>query len=175
MHTRYFTDAPQSAGPSESAILIGGHDLPHSDCDLLRNHERTSFQIVGKALYDSEMATGTGTAAVLPDGPDYLHLTLLLYGSAKGDPVGDERLGEHQRRAEIELRLKLPHAGMSAHEIQQFARGFVGLHYPNIKHTQKWYCEFCGERCRPSSSTCIVGRTSAHDAQTNLRGCRSRT
>ena len=114
--------------------------------------------------------------STLPDGPNYLHLTMILYGSTKEDPVSDTHrfTGYDQRRVEIDFRLKLPRLAMTLEEIQFYAQRYTALHHRSIKHTQKWYCEFCGERCRPCP-TCIVGRTSAHDAQTNLRGCRSRT
>ncbi|KAH9925738.1 uncharacterized protein B0H18DRAFT_365383 [Fomitopsis serialis] len=90
------------------------------------------------------------TAGTLPDGPDYLHLLLILYGSAKGDSSSDDRFGQDQRRAEVDIRLKLPRAGMRPPEIDSYAREFVGLNYASIKHTQKWHCEFCDKPARMS-------------------------
>ncbi|TFY63499.1 hypothetical protein EVJ58_g3213 [Rhodofomes roseus] len=75
----------------------------------------------------------------LPDGPEYLHLLLLLYGSKKDDQLSDDRFGQDQRRVEVDLRLKLPRTDMHPPEIDRYAREFVGLNYASVKHTQKWH------------------------------------
>lgn len=105
----------------------------------------TIFLAVKTTCHSDDMPTR------LPDGPDYLHLLLLLYGSRRRDPVADDRYGEHQRRVEVEIRLKLPRMGMSPPEILQVGRIVCGQHYQSIKHTQKWHCEFCSTCPSPCS------------------------
>lgn len=76
-------------------------------------------------------------------GPELIH-QVLIYGSKPGDPLNDDRYGAHQRRAEMTLYLRLPRSGMTKNDIGAFANQFIGLQWPDLKHTQFWHCEFCG-------------------------------
>ncbi|TFY52430.1 hypothetical protein EVJ58_g10022 [Rhodofomes roseus] len=104
------------------------------------------------------------TEETLPQGPDYVRIRVLLYGSSKDDPVSDDRFGDRQRRVEIIFSLKLPRANMPPNDILQYATDFINLYYPCLKHTQKWHCEFCDLPARMSqqdvSSWC--SRTPPH-------------
>lgn len=76
-------------------------------------------------------------------GPELIH-EIVIYGSKAGDPFNDGRFGEDQRRAELTLYYHLPRSGMTRDDIVEFARQFMGLQWPDLKHTQFWHCEFCG-------------------------------
>ncbi|KAH9925733.1 uncharacterized protein B0H18DRAFT_1007944 [Fomitopsis serialis] len=90
------------------------------------------------------------TVAALPDGPDYIRVGVCLYGSSKNDPISDDRFGDDRRRVEIEFRLKLPRPDLPPTDIRRYATDFINLYYPSLKHTQKWYCEFCDQPARMS-------------------------
>ncbi len=76
-------------------------------------------------------------------GPELIH-NVLVYGSKPGDPLNDDRFGENQRRVEITLHPRLPRFGMAKDEIATFAKLFIAVQWPDLKHTQFWHCEFCG-------------------------------
>jgi hypothetical protein len=65
----------------------------------------------------------------LPVAPNTVLYELTVYGSLSGDPVGDERYGEHQRRMEINLMIQLPRAGMRPAEVREFAKIWMDFHY----------------------------------------------
>ncbi|KZV64725.1 hypothetical protein PENSPDRAFT_656314 [Peniophora sp. CONT] len=79
-----------------------------------------------------------------------MDITIIVYGSKKGEDMSDDRFGEHQRRVEIELSPRLPRAGMSSQEISKWGNDLFSLNYPAFKHSQKWYCEFCDKPARMS-------------------------
>ncbi|KAI0066238.1 hypothetical protein BV25DRAFT_1797413 [Artomyces pyxidatus] len=72
-----------------------------------------------------------------------LNLLIIVYGSSSTDPVSDSRYGAHQRRLELELRPKLPMIGMSPAEISTWTSALVRRIHPDVKHSQRWHCEFC--------------------------------
>jgi hypothetical protein len=90
-----------------------------------------------------------------------VHYLIIAYGSREGEPVSDARYGKDQRRLELDLRLKLPRAGMRVDDIQLFVKAWLQENYRRIKHryvlspcsrsfavlrscSQSWHCEFCG-------------------------------
>lgn len=73
-----------------------------------------------------------------------MDITIIMYGSKKGETVSDDRFGDHQRRVEIKLSPRLPRPGMTSQEISRWANDLFSLCYPTFKHSQKWHCEFCG-------------------------------
>jgi hypothetical protein len=64
------------------------------------------------------------------------HYLIICYGSRESDPLGDERYGRDQRRMELDLRLKLPRAGMRPDEVEALASTWLHKNYANIKHRQ---------------------------------------
>ncbi|CAL1697240.1 unnamed protein product [Somion occarium] len=83
-------------------------------------------------------------------GPE-LNLTIIVYGSSETDPSGNERFcGERQRRAEIELRPRVPNRDMLRNQTQMnaWAQGVLNSVGVDVKHTQKWHCEFCTKPAR---------------------------
>ncbi|KLO17771.1 hypothetical protein SCHPADRAFT_846040 [Schizopora paradoxa] len=78
---------------------------------------------------------------------------VIIYGSKPGDPLNDERFGEHQRRCELTLYPRLPHNRMTKDEITSFAKQFLFYQWPDFKHTQFWHCEICDKPTRISQTT----------------------
>ncbi|KAF7789382.1 hypothetical protein EIP86_000326 [Pleurotus ostreatoroseus] len=75
-----------------------------------------------------------------------LELTVIVYGSAAGDPTDDSRFaGADQRRAEIEFSPRVPDNKVGKpNEIAMWANNLVQGLGTDVKHSQKWHCEFCG-------------------------------
>ncbi|KAI0041004.1 hypothetical protein FA95DRAFT_1565845 [Auriscalpium vulgare] len=76
-------------------------------------------------------------------GPE-LRLSVSIFGSAAGDPVThdpDDR--PVPRILKLEMRPRMPHAGMSTPEFSQWAQSMLLRITPDLKHTQYWHCEFC--------------------------------
>ena len=78
---------------------------------------------------------------------DRLQLTMMAYGSSVDDPNDDSRFtGMDQRRIELYASPVIPATMMGDPEAltpwaQKIARRMV----LDIKHSQDWHCEFCGE------------------------------
>lgn len=89
-----------------------------------------------------------------PKAEQRLQLTMIAYGSSKDDPVDDfvRFTGNDQRRVEVQATPLVPaslvgNVAQLTAWAQNVARGLV----IDIKHSQQWHCEFCGESFVPSS------------------------
>ena len=89
------------------------------------------------------MASNT-VATPVKLGPK-VELLIIAYGSKKGDPTDNSRYGSHQRRVEVTFG---PHVPMelagNMRRMQNWARDRVTATIMDIKHSQRWHCEFCG-------------------------------
>lgn len=81
-----------------------------------------------------------------------LDLQVLVYGSSVNDPNDDSRFsGENQRRIEIKLNPRIPMSMMgSMQQKHMWAQGFLQKLGVDVKHTQRWHCEFCDKQARES-------------------------
>lgn len=76
-----------------------------------------------------------------------LDLLVIAYGSSDTDPNDDSRFsGEDQRRVEVKCSPRVPieYAG-NLRRMQDWAQGVVNKVVFDVKHSQRWHCEFCGE------------------------------
>ena len=75
-----------------------------------------------------------------------LELTIIVYGSAAGDPTDNSRFaGADQRRVEINFSPRVPDSKVSKpREIRMWAQSLAQGLGTDVKHSQKWHCEFCG-------------------------------
>lgn len=76
-----------------------------------------------------------------------LDLTIIVYGSSENDPNDDSRFsGYNQRRVELEFRPPVPKADMlgNVDRMMTWAKWSIIELLQDIKHSQKWHCEFCG-------------------------------
>lgn len=87
------------------------------------------------------------SAKASTEGPT-LDLLIIAYGSSENDPNNDSRFtGENQRRVEVQLAPRIPaELAGNMRRMQSWARDKVHATVLDIKHSQRWHCEFCGAR-----------------------------
>ncbi|GJE87541.1 zinc finger MYND domain-containing protein [Phanerochaete sordida] len=81
-----------------------------------------------------------------------LDLLVIAYGSSATDPPDDSRFtGEGQRRVEIKFAPVIPvRVAGNLRRMQEWARDTVrGLMF-EVKHSNRWHCEFCNKLARES-------------------------
>ena len=74
-----------------------------------------------------------------------LDLLVIAYGSSASDPADDSRFtGEDQRRVEVTFAHPIPPtvAG-NLRRMQDWAQETVRGLMLEVKHSNKWHCEFC--------------------------------
>ncbi|KAJ3553282.1 hypothetical protein NM688_g3696 [Phlebia brevispora] len=80
-----------------------------------------------------------------------LDLLVILYGSSGTDPVGNSRFGADQRRVELKFNPRIPaEVPRDPVGIDTWARNTLAGLFPELKHSQKWHCEFCNKLARES-------------------------
>ncbi|EKM59859.1 uncharacterized protein PHACADRAFT_206078 [Phanerochaete carnosa HHB-10118-sp] len=81
-----------------------------------------------------------------------LDLLMIVYGSSKDDPLDDSRFcGHDQRRVEVQLAPVMPpEVAASMRRRQEWAHELSGRVTPDLKHGQRWHCEFCDKLARES-------------------------
>lgn len=84
---------------------------------------------------------------------NHLELTMIIYGSNSTDsPNHDIRFAnpEKQRRLEVIMRPKMPeyvkdkHRAKDVQGVSDWVQDMLRKIVPSLKHSQNWYCEFCG-------------------------------
>ncbi|KAJ3481379.1 hypothetical protein NLI96_g7696 [Meripilus lineatus] len=86
-----------------------------------------------------------------------LDLTIIVYGSSENDPNDDSRFsGYNQRRVELEFRPPVPKADMlgNVDRMMTWAKWSIIELLQDIKHSQKWHCEFCDKPARETVQFC---------------------
>lgn len=93
-------------------------------------------------------------------------LLLIAYSSSEDDPNNDSRFsGQDQRRVEVKLAPRVPaEIAGNMRKMTEWSRGKVNEIVLDIKHSQRWHCEFCGEYVHCS----CVWRKLRRVSQTNL-------
>ena len=88
------------------------------------------------------------SATASAEGP-VLDLLLIAYGSSETDPNDNSRFnGADQRRVEVQLAPRIPaELAGNMRRMQGWARDKVHATVMDIKHSQRWHCEFCGAYC----------------------------
>ncbi|KAI0791857.1 hypothetical protein C8Q75DRAFT_57617 [Abortiporus biennis] len=83
-------------------------------------------------------------------GPE-VTIELVVLGSAASDPPIDEiRFGPHQRRLEVKIQVTIPTMEMTKNTylMQAWLKKVALQIGVDLKHTQKWHCEFCDKPTR---------------------------
>ncbi|KIP04549.1 hypothetical protein PHLGIDRAFT_190168 [Phlebiopsis gigantea 11061_1 CR5-6] len=93
------------------------------------------------------------SAKASTEGPT-LDLLIIAYGSSENDPNNDSRFtGENQRRVEVQLAPRIPaELAGNMRRMQSWARDKVHATVLDIKHSQRWHCEFCDKLARESQT-----------------------
>lgn len=78
-----------------------------------------------------------------------LDLLIIAYGSSADDPAGDSRFYRpDQRRVEVKLAPRAPvSAAGDLRRMHEWSQGVLRNAIPDVKHSQRWHCEFCGALC----------------------------
>lgn len=77
----------------------------------------------------------------------FFELNVVVYGSAEDDPTDNSRFrGYDSRRAEVHLQPPLPKDTIGDRQrLKDWSCTVIDGLYQDVKHSQKWFCAFCGE------------------------------